>query len=287
MKNTKIEWCDRTWNPVTGCFHGCEYCYAKKIAERFKGCDSASTYNTYGYAKWKCVKQGIGMENALFETDEKRPPVTVKFDAKRQRQTVKIAPYPWGFNPTLHRHLLKQPEVWHEPRVIFVCSMADLFGAWVPDEWIDEVFKACEEAPQHTYLFLTKNPSRYCQLDDAGKLPHKENWWFGSTWTKPGNCIFTGGVGTNTFVSIEPLLAEPDIIHGTGVFDWMIIGAETGNRKEKVIPKKEWIEKLCWAADNQANCPVFMKDSLIPIVGEENMRREFPAAMKMALGVGK
>ena len=35
MLKTKIEWCDSTWNPVTGCQHGCEYCYAKRIAERF------------------------------------------------------------------------------------------------------------------------------------------------------------------------------------------------------------------------------------------------------------
>ena len=37
MNRTAIEWCDYTWNPVTGCKHGCTYCYAKKIAERFKG----------------------------------------------------------------------------------------------------------------------------------------------------------------------------------------------------------------------------------------------------------
>lgn len=35
MNKTKIEWCDSTWNPVTGCLHNCEYCYARKIAERF------------------------------------------------------------------------------------------------------------------------------------------------------------------------------------------------------------------------------------------------------------
>ena len=33
---TKIDWCDATWNPVTGCLHGCEYCYARRIAERFR-----------------------------------------------------------------------------------------------------------------------------------------------------------------------------------------------------------------------------------------------------------
>jgi len=36
MNTTKIEWCDLTWNPVTGCTHGCEYCYALEITNRFK-----------------------------------------------------------------------------------------------------------------------------------------------------------------------------------------------------------------------------------------------------------
>lgn len=36
MNRTKIEWTDFTWNPVTGCEHGCPYCYARKIATRFK-----------------------------------------------------------------------------------------------------------------------------------------------------------------------------------------------------------------------------------------------------------
>lgn len=30
----KIEWTDYTWSPVTGCKHGCDYCYANKIAQR-------------------------------------------------------------------------------------------------------------------------------------------------------------------------------------------------------------------------------------------------------------
>ena len=35
MNKTKIDWCDRVWNPVWGCLNGCEYCYARKIARRF------------------------------------------------------------------------------------------------------------------------------------------------------------------------------------------------------------------------------------------------------------
>jgi len=36
MNRTKIEWTDYSWNPITGCKHGCWYCYAKKLCQRFK-----------------------------------------------------------------------------------------------------------------------------------------------------------------------------------------------------------------------------------------------------------
>ena len=31
---TKIDWAEASWNPVTGCQHDCEYCYARRIAMR-------------------------------------------------------------------------------------------------------------------------------------------------------------------------------------------------------------------------------------------------------------
>jgi len=37
MNKTKIEWADYTWNPITGCKNTCTFCYARKIATRFKG----------------------------------------------------------------------------------------------------------------------------------------------------------------------------------------------------------------------------------------------------------
>ena len=38
--NSKIEWTEATWNPVTGCTRvspGCAHCYAERFAERFRG----------------------------------------------------------------------------------------------------------------------------------------------------------------------------------------------------------------------------------------------------------
>lgn len=35
MNKTNIPWADFTWNPITGCTKGCDYCYARGIARRF------------------------------------------------------------------------------------------------------------------------------------------------------------------------------------------------------------------------------------------------------------
>lgn len=297
MNKTKIEWCDSTWNPITGCYHGCEYCYARRIATRFGGNDKLSTYR-YGQKDWHRADENTGKGWFRDEASSEKPMLFVvdkplflpqKLEKRktekygRQIFECKKAPYPFDFNPTFHRYRLDEPQKRKKPRTIFVCSMADLFGEWVPDSWIEEVFAACEKAPQHRYLFLTKNPKRYGELVKAGKLPQRDNMWYGSTLDNmqarryPGRFKrYPGGYEDNTFVSIEPLTEYMDV--GLGSFGgdkWVIIGAETGNRKGKVTPKKEWVDKICEEADI-THMAVFMKDSLIPIVGEKNMRREFP-----------
>lgn len=248
MKKTKIEWCDSTWNPVSGCLHDCEYCYARKMANRFK-------CSTEVFAKK--VEYSEMISSGIYEG------------------TYRCA-YPFGFKPTFYHERLVIPKNWTKGKTIFVCSMADLFGDWVPDKWIEKVFSACEKAPQHRYLFLTKNPQRLCELANAEKLPQHDNWWYGSTFHNMKAKRYPGRILDNTFVSMEPLTEYMNVGLGSfGSAKWVIIGAETGNRKNKVIPEKEWIDNICEAAAI-TNMAVFMKDSLIPIVGEENMRREFP-----------
>lgn len=276
---TKIEWCDSTWNPVTGCLHGCPYCYAMRIANRFSGYDAAQLH---GQAAWVYGNGNLPESPEIVETwddvqfmrwSKKDQDGGPSEDAKLTR-----APYPFGFIPTLHRELLDVPQKWKKPRTVFVCSMADLFGAWVPDSWIEDVFAACEKAPQHRYLFLTKNPARYGELARAGKLPQKDNMWYGITPTKDNlQDAFWGGAW-HTFASIEPVLSDwsGGIEHILDTYaSWVIIGAETGNRKGKVIPKPEWIIEIVRMCLLKCHC-LFMKDSLLPIVGEENMFRQFP-----------
>ena len=270
-EKTKIDWCDSTWNPVTGCLHGCAYCYARRIAERF-GRATIAVCDEEGYAEYGGMTCADGTCHELEYPYE---------DYGNGR----TAPYPFEFDPTFHHYKLDEPKSWKKPRTIFVCSMADLFGEWVPDEWIEQVFEACEAAPQHRYLFLTKNPKRYSDLYEKGIMPKgikAMNKYFGCTITKPTdeffyNNLYGNGIDHPGFISIEPIMEDFDAVEidkdEFGI-KWIIVGAETGNRKGKVIPKREWIEHIAEFC-RKSNIPMFMKESLRELMGAE-FRQDFP-----------
>ena len=157
--------------------------------------------------------------------------------------------------------------------------MADLFGPWVPTRWIVEVLDACWAAPQHRYLFLTKNPARYEELDRLALLPREENFWFGVTATDHQTMMYAmrclPAWKYNIFISIEPMLGNIKLFEAEQVPSWIVLGAMTGPGSNRHQPKPEWVEALARDAADTA-VPVFMKDSLGPIVGEENMLRELP-----------
>lgn len=275
MNKTKIDWCDSTWNPVTGCLHGCEYCYAKGIAHRFGGFTELEDTDL-DYEKI-CGNNIAEIEKPLKYLNEKGD--------------VKKSAYPFFFKPTLYRYKLNEPQEWKKGRNIFVCSMADLFGSWVPDSWIEEVFAACEKEPQHNYLFLTKNPKRYVELQDKKKLIAKDNMWYGTSVTdiqslKKAENAF-GNIKTcyKTFLSIEPILEDITISElwndmvVSRYMDRVIIGAETGRRKDKVIPEMAWIRSIAFDCDECCEMPIFMKSSLAEI-WEEQLIQEFPKELR-------
>ncbi|MDO5540592.1 MAG: DUF5131 family protein [Eubacteriales bacterium] len=268
MHKTKIDWCDSTWNPITGCLHGCEYCYARSIAKRFGGANDGEV-DYEGEAIWTFEGKETGGCHVIDE------PAKWYSDDGR---TFRKAPYPFYFDPTFHRYRLDEYQN-KKGRNIFVCSMADLFGDWVPDEWIEEVFAACDKAPQHNYMFLTKNVKRYVKQG----VPMLENMWYETSITRESDMHLFNSLPAcrNTFVSIEPILQDLEVEKHNTMFrlvDWFIIGAETGRRKNKVVPERKWIEDIV-SECRKHNKPVFMKSSLADIWGEQ-LIQEFPETLR-------
>ena len=126
MSNSKIEWTERTWNPIVGCSvrsPGCTHCYAMPIAHRL-GANPATPH----YAGLTQMTKG----GAVF--------------------TGKVACAP---DSTWLEPLKRK-----KPTVYFVNSMGDLFHENVPDAWIDRAFATMALCPQHIFQVLTKRDER-------------------------------------------------------------------------------------------------------------------------------
>ena len=211
MNRSKIEWCDHTLNIITGCRHGCPYCYARTMATRFSGDARRNLMQN----------RHVTVENGCYELNE-------PFLDENGKQIV----YPFGFEPTFHKYRLNILDKYKSGKNFFVGAMADIFGDWVPDAWLTDVFDVCTQHKLNNYLFLTKNPARY----ETTLLPAGNNFWYGTTITKNAEVkrIEQLPFRRNKFLSIEPLLENiifaPEDFWGIG---WIILGAETGHRKLK------------------------------------------------------
>lgn len=263
MNNTKIDWCDMSWNPITGCKHGCTYCYARRIAERFGGAETT------------CATGELHTLNEPFYDD---PAFWIAKDGESRRR-----PFPFMFDPTFHRYRLEEPSRKKRPRNIFVGSTADVFGSWVPAKWIADVIDACRAGPQHNYLFLTKNPRRYAELDHLALLPREKNFWYGTSITGPEQTFFCSNLH-KTFLSIEPLLEPLGKAGDTGLpsADWVIIGAMTGSGAKEHQPQRAWVEEIVKECRGRS-VPVFMKNNLAEVWGAE-LIREFPPELRKQEG---
>ena len=239
MKN-KIGWCNLTFNPTWGCRNKCPYCYARTFAKRFGGIRFIE--------EWK-----YRVEHNMDD---------VHFKLKNSLDLIE-------FKPTfLYSQFEKKfPK---KPQRIFVGSMSEI-AHW-EKEWIEKVIEKVKEHPQYTFQFLTKHPEAY----NDWLFP--KNCWLGITINNSSdaytldNSSFTKEIYNIHFLSIEPIL-DYIPIDCIDFADWVIIGAETGNRKGKIIPKKEWIATMVEQLRGK-NIPIYLKDSLKDIFPEEI--KEFP-----------
>lgn len=195
--------------------------------------------------------------------------------------------YPAGFTPLFHEQRLDAPANTTIPAVhrddthqscdrgdckicayrrVFVCSMADLYGRWVPDEWIKQVHESMLATPDWQYILLTKFPARYTGLD----LP-------------PGALVGTSideqkrvRIAEKAFaemdvprnrkwLSLEPL-REPLKFTDLSMFGWVVIGAQTETRQPDgpvpaFAPPIEWVARLIVQALD-AGCKVHLKPNL-------------------------
>lgn len=177
--------------------------------------------------------------------------------------------YPNGWNPSFRSNALNAPINTRVPnegqtdtrfRNVFTCSMADLFGRWVPDEWIDAVLSTVRDSKEWNFLFLTKFPQRLKELS----IP--ENAWMGTTvdlQARVANAekAFEHVGGKVRWLSVEPMI-EPLRFERLDLFNWVVIGgASSSSQTPEWRPPYRWIESLVRQCDD-AGVPVYMKSNL-------------------------
>jgi protein gp37 len=193
-----------------------------------------------------------------------------------------------------HRHRLEQPLRWRKPRMVFVCSMGDLFHEDVPDEFIASVFGVMARARHHTFQVLTKRPNRLRQIVGewerdgltlsegcTGMIP--PNVWVGTSASTQKDLDanvphLLSTPASVRFLSLEPLLGpmsvsaylppygEPDepiettatsaLLLQSPYVNWVIVGGESGPGARPMHPQ--------WARNIRDQCisagvPFFFK----------------------------
>ncbi len=145
-----------------------------------------------------------------------------------------------GFEVTTHEDELLTPQGWKKNRIVFLCSMGDLFHEKVPPEFIHRVFEVMQSCRQHRFQVLTKRSQRLRQLAPA--LPWPDNVWMGVTVEDFHNvnriADLTVTPAKVKFLSVEPLLSDIPNLPLQGI-DWVIVGGESGPGARPI--RKEWV----------------------------------------------
>lgn len=174
----------------------------------------------------------------------------------------------------LHSERLGIPMKWRKPRMIFVCSLADLFQDEVPDFFIAEVFAVMALSPQHTFQVLTKRHARMRSLLNSTDFRRQvqqatlvrvgnrapwlvEPWWpLRNVWVgvstenqKWADIRIPALLDTPAavrWISAEPLLGAIELrdewLTGERSLSWVVAGGESGPKARPMHP--HWARSL-------------------------------------------
>lgn len=186
--------------------------------------------------------------------------------------------YPDGFAAHYwHPARLEAPLRLKAPAGIFLDSMSDLMGAWVPEDQVRAVLDVVRRTPQHVYFLLTKNAPRLLKFN--GEYP--PNLWVGVSM--PPDSFMGRELAPHQqdryvyraldvqaqldvpvrWWSFEPLSWNVGNIVGDYAdlpFEWAVIGAAS-NGRNLYQPKPHYVERLLGLLDAAA-IPVFFKGNL-------------------------
>lgn len=194
------------------------------------------------------------------------------------------------FRVTIQADKFTKPKNWKKPRMVFVCSMSDLFHEAIDFTIIDMLFGIMHDCSHHTFQVLTKRPERMLEyFNSRGHI--LPNVWLGVTAENQDEAnkripILLQIPAAIRFVSCEPLLGPIDLKQVIAAklrnwilnnetqygLDWVICGGESGHNARPMHPN--WARSLrdqCQEAD----VPFFFKQwgELLPGCQVNNIKQ--------------
>lgn len=252
-ENTKIEWCDHTFNPWVGCTKispACDHCYAESWAKRS------------GQVAW-------GGERKRTSAANWRLPVKWNIQAVvMQSAWARGIDLCGGESACIAAGYIKPVR----PKV-FSASLADVFDNMVDPQWRADLFKLILATPNLDWLLLTKRvgnvsgmvplqwnaPPGSFPTNADGPVPTNDGWpghvWIGATICNQSEADrdipkLLAVPAAKRFLSMEPLLGSVEI-HSAYLnkgpsddmsIDWVIVGGESGPNARPMHP--DWVRSL-------------------------------------------
>jgi protein gp37 len=203
MSDTKIEWTDKVWNPITGCdpiSTGCANCYAKRMATRLAG--------RCGYPK----------EN----------PFAVTFHPER-------LDLPLQWKKPCRIFVNSMGDLFHdEVKPSWIDAVLDVIAA-TPRHTYQILTKRAENIEYKLYDYQSSD----APLRQLGGGDYLRNLWIGvtveSSKHKDRVDILRQIPAAVRFISFEPLLDDVEKLDLTGI-GWVIVGGETGPSAREMNP---------------------------------------------------